>query len=182
MGFVGKHEPLHHHAFISIKQNSRPQFVNKTMTRIHVFHYNADCPPCSGWRKWRGQSFICPFKPKLLLSTGGGSDACIVHGGGLLLEFGDGAYGGLWAFGGRFSGPGAYLSLTLGCAAWELAVGHRPTVSWPNRAEQYLFRLRARAWGADDLGCPNCCGLAPAEMFIESSGARDVFLHPHGMR
>ena len=27
----------------------------------YALHYNADCPPCSGWRKWFGQNLICPF-------------------------------------------------------------------------------------------------------------------------
>ncbi len=44
------------------------------------------------------------------------------RGGRSAMEFDAcGVYGGLWAFGGRFSGPGAYLSLTLGRTAWELA-------------------------------------------------------------
>ena len=70
---------------------------------------------------------------------GDGSDACFVHGGRLLLAFGGGAYGGLCACGDRVSGPCAYLSLTLGCAAWELAAGQCPVVSWPNSVEQYTF-------------------------------------------
>ena len=125
-----------------------------------ALHYNADCPPRSGWCKWRGQSLICPFKPKLLLSTGGGSDACFVHGGRLLLEFGDGAYGGLWAFGGRFSGPGAYLSLTPGHTAWELAASRGLAVSWPSRVYHHIcYRHLAKVRGAGGLSYTSrACG------------------------
>ena len=61
------------------------------------------------------------------------------------------------------------LSLAdAGCAAWELAAGQGPAVSRPNLAEQCFFCLRARARGAGNLGDPNCCGLAPGDVFTKS--------------
>ena len=63
-----------------------------------------------------------------------------------------GAYGGLWADGDRFSGPAAYLSLTLGRAGRELAAGQCPAVSWPSWVRNNLFyRHLAKARGAGGL-------------------------------
>ena len=70
-------------------------FVKNFRGFCYALHYNADCPPRSGWRKWRGQALFVHFDKKLLLATSDGSDACFVHGGGLLLVVGGGAYGGL---------------------------------------------------------------------------------------
>ena len=77
--------------------------------------------------------------------------------------FGCGACGGLWAFGDRVSGPGAYLSLTLGRTAWELAAWLRPAVSWLSWVLNHIcYRLRAKARGAGDLSYTSRC-LGPAQ-------------------
>ena len=78
-----------------------------------------------------------------------------------------GVYGGLWAFGDRFSGPGAYLSLTLGRTAWELAAEQiRSAVSWPSWVPTVSVYVHG-SWRLGEM--PSCftarCGIVIRKPF-----------------